>query len=85
VAVEPSASLREAGQQLHPESGIEWIEDALPDLPRTRALARKFDLILLSAVWMHVPPEAEEAALSVLAELAAPNAILSVSVRMGGD
>lgn len=85
VAVEPSASLREGARHLHPEVAIEWIEDALPDLRSTRALARKFDLMLLSAVWMHVPPEAEEPALSVLAELSAPNAILSISVRMGGD
>ncbi|MEW6451314.1 MAG: class I SAM-dependent methyltransferase [Pseudomonadota bacterium] len=85
VAVEPSGTLREGGRRLHPEASIEWIEDTLPGLRRTRALDRKFDLVLLSAVWMHVPPEAEATALSVLAELAAPNAILSISVRMGGD
>jgi SAM-dependent methyltransferase len=85
VAVEPCAALRERGRHLHPDSGIEWVDDALPDLQRTCALARKFDLMLLSAVWMHVPPEAEQSALAVLAALAAPSALLSISVRMGGD
>jgi SAM-dependent methyltransferase len=85
VAVEPSERLREGGRRLHPEDRIEWIDDALPHLEVTRRLSRKFDLILLSAVWMHVPPASEDAALAALAELAAPNALVSISVRMGGD
>jgi SAM-dependent methyltransferase len=85
VAAEPSEPLRKLGRRLHPHARIRWIDDALPRLPRTQELALKFDLILLSAVWMHVPPEFEEAALSVLADLSAQNAILSISVRKGGD
>jgi 2-polyprenyl-3-methyl-5-hydroxy-6-metoxy-1,4-benzoquinol methylase len=85
VAVEPSAPLREGGRRLHPDDRICWIDDCLPDLANTRRLKRKYDLILLSAVWMHVAPEAEEAALAALAVLCAPHCIVSISVRMGGD
>lgn len=85
VAVEPSKLLRENGYRLHPEARIEWIDDALPHLPRTLKLKQKFDLILLSAVWMHVPPASQEAALAALVELSAQKGILAVSVRTGGD
>ena len=85
VAVEPSAPLREGGRRLHPDGGIRWIDDCLPDLAKTRGLKQKFDLILLSAVWMHVAPEAEERALAALAKLSARRCVVSISVRMGGD
>lgn len=85
VAVEPSKQLREGSRRLHPEARIQWIDDTLPDLRRTRELNSKFDLILLSAVWMHVSPASEETALAALAEVSAPNAIISISVRVGGD
>jgi SAM-dependent methyltransferase len=32
LAVEPTAALREAGQALHPQPTIEWLDDSLPDL-----------------------------------------------------
>lgn len=85
VAVEPCAALRDGGRHLHANASVQWLDDELPDLSRTLRLDRKFDLILLSAVWMHVPSLQEETALSALAELAVPGAILSISVRMGGD
>jgi 2-polyprenyl-3-methyl-5-hydroxy-6-metoxy-1,4-benzoquinol methylase len=85
VAAEPSKALRDGARRLHPDEGILWMNDALPDLARTRELKRKFDLILLSAVWMHVASEAEETALAALAELCAPPCIVAISIRMGGD
>lgn len=85
VAVEPCAALREGGRRLHPDGDIMWLDDALPELPLTRRMKREFDLLLLSAVWMHVAPAEEETALAALAELSAPKGLLSVSVRMGGD
>src|SRR3569623_658578 len=32
LAVEPVRTLREAAQRLHPEAGIRWLDDRLPDL-----------------------------------------------------
>jgi 2-polyprenyl-3-methyl-5-hydroxy-6-metoxy-1,4-benzoquinol methylase len=85
VAAEPSKPLREGAGRLHQNAKIQWSDDALPELNAVRLLNRKFDLILLSAVWMHVPPASEETALAAIAELAAPGGIISISVRMGGD
>src|SRR5690606_19435928 len=58
----------------------------LPDLSAIRKLSYRFDLILLSAVWMHVPPTARERAFRILTELLAPSGMLVGSRRHGpGD
>lgn len=42
-----------------------------------------FDLILLSAVWMHIPPESRQRALRKLATLLAPKGRIAISLRLG--
>lgn len=54
LAVEPTLELREAGRRLHPSPAIEWLDDGLPALSRTRARGEAFDAVLLTAVWMHL-------------------------------
>ncbi|SRR6266550_1814954 len=82
-AVEPSSGLRAAAQRIHPEPSIVWIDDALPDLARVKALGLKFDFILLSAVWMHVPPRQRGRAFSSLIQLLGPSSRLAMSLRIG--
>jgi hypothetical protein len=48
-----------------------------------RRLCLTFDFILLSAVWMHVPPAARARALRKLATLLAPNGRIAISLRLG--
>src|SRR6266566_4707798 len=54
IAVEPSANMRAAAARLHPEARIHWIDDTLPALGAVTRSGLSFDLILMSAVWMHV-------------------------------
>jgi SAM-dependent methyltransferase len=82
-AVEPSSVLRAAAQRIHPELNIVWIDDALPDLARVKALRLKFDFILLSAVWMHVPPRERKRAFSSLVQLLGDRGRLAISLRIG--
>jgi SAM-dependent methyltransferase len=56
VAVEPAAAMRAQAARLHPDQRIRWIDDRLPALTATHRLGLTFDLILLSAVWMHLAP-----------------------------
>jgi SAM-dependent methyltransferase len=56
LAVEPSATMRAEGQRRHPRPGITWMADSLPGLDAVFRLGAAFDVILLSAVWMHIPP-----------------------------
>ncbi|MES2898670.1 MAG: class I SAM-dependent methyltransferase [Pseudomonadota bacterium] len=83
VAVEPSEAMRSLGRSLHPSPKIHWIADSLPGLDQVRRLGISFDLILLSAVWMHVPPSDRERALRKLTTLLAPNGRIAISLRMG--
>ena len=83
VAVEPSALRNRASERSHPR--VVWMNDALPDLRALRALGRRFDLILLSAVWMHVAPKVRERAFRILTELLSPSGLLVITLRRGGD
>ncbi|MEZ5503364.1 MAG: class I SAM-dependent methyltransferase [Halioglobus sp.] len=84
VAVEPSAGMRAAATaNAHPK--VTWLDDRLPDLDRLRSLGHRFDLILLSAVWMHVPPTKRERAFRILSELLKPAGVLVITLRHGID
>src|SRR5438309_2129152 len=63
VAVEPSEAMLAHARAKHPSSRIQWLSDSLPDMAKVRRLGLNFDLILLSAVWMHIPPAARQRAL----------------------
>ncbi|MCA1248369.1 methyltransferase domain-containing protein [Massilia sp. MS-15] len=83
VAAEPSEAMRTLARQRHPSPRIHWVADSLPDLAQVRRLGLTFDLILLSAVWMHVPPAARQRALRKLATLLSPNGRIAISLRIG--
>ncbi|MFE0375829.1 class I SAM-dependent methyltransferase [Streptomyces inhibens] len=80
VAVEPVRELREVARGLYPSENVRWVEDSLPELAR---LEGTFDLVLLSAVWMHLPPAARGRAMESLTTLLAPAGLLVVSLRRG--
>jgi len=84
VAVEPSTEMRQlAAGQSHPN--ITWLDDALPHLKKLRGLGHRFDLILLSAVWMHVPLGSRERAFRILSELLKPSGLLIITLRHGNN
>jgi SAM-dependent methyltransferase len=83
VAIEPSDAMLARARKLHPSSRIHWLSDSLPDLAQVRRLGLRFDLILLSAVWMHIAPAARQRALRKLATLLAPKGRIAISLRLG--
>lgn len=83
VAAEPTAELRAHGERLHAARTILWLDDGLPDLAATRALGRRFDLVLLTAVLMHLDAPERRAAIATLAGLLAPGGRLVLSLRHG--
>ena len=83
VAVEPAAGIRAEAQARHPEPRIRWLDDRLPDLAAVHRLGLAFDLILLSAVWMHVPPPVRARAFRKLVTLLKPGGVLFLSLREG--
>ena len=81
VAAEPSAMREKAASKTHPR--VTWLDDSLPGLNALRALGRRFDLILLSAVWMHVAPKDRERAFRILSELLSPSGLLVITPAQG--
>ena len=83
VAAEPSASMRAIAARRYPDSGIRWIDDRLPGLDAVARSGWLFDLILLSAVWMHVPERDRRRAFGALIALLEPGGILAMTFREG--
>lgn len=83
VAVEPTGALRQRAAALHKSPAIEWIDDGLPDLERIVARPEHFELILLSAVWMHLDADERRAAMPVIAGRLAPGGRIVMTLRHG--
>lgn len=83
VAVEPSGELRAAGEGRHVSPGIRWMNDALPALDKVLRSKLTFDLVWLSAVWMHVPPSTRSRAFRKLVSVMSPGGDMMVSLRHG--
>ena len=83
VAIEPTLELRQEGKRLHPLPNLEWVDDHLPLLQVMRSSARRFDLILLTAVWMHLDEAERKAAMSAVAELVRAGGVIVMSLRHG--
>lgn len=83
VAVEPTAELRAEGMRRHAALPINWVDDHLPSLHRVRKSSVRYDLILLTAVWMHLDAAARKLAMAAVAELLADNGLVIMSLRHG--
>ncbi|MFN4275579.1 MAG: class I SAM-dependent methyltransferase [Ferrovibrio sp.] len=83
TAAEPTAELREHGQRLHAGLDIRWLDDALPDLAHLTASGESFNLVMLTAVWMHLDATERERAMAAVAPLVAPQGRLALSLRHG--
>lgn len=82
-AVEPAKAMREAATMLHPAASVRWVHDSLPKLDYTVRSGLSFDVILLSGVWMHVPPGQRPRAFRKLVNLLRPDGIIAISLRIG--
>jgi len=85
VAVEPADGIRERAQQYVVNQPIHWLNDKLPELNQVFSLQTKFDLILLSAVWMHIVPSERERCIRKLSSLLKANGKIIVSLRHGAN
>jgi SAM-dependent methyltransferase len=81
TAIEPTREMREGAMMLHPEPNVVWIEDWLPDLPSVRG--RLFDLVWMSAVWMHFDEQERAAMMPGVAAHMRPTGSLMISLRHG--
>ena len=54
VAVEPTDAMRLRAMALHAPPHITWIDDGLPELAVLRSRRERFELIMMTAVFMHL-------------------------------
>ncbi|SHH95824.1 class I SAM-dependent methyltransferase [Ferrimonas marina] len=83
VAAEPCKALADLGRSFTKGLAVKWIDDALPALNKVSAQEQCFDLILLSAVWMHLAPSERPRALRKLSNLLKPGGSIVVTLRHG--
>ncbi|GAA4638846.1 hypothetical protein GCM10023196_098170 [Actinoallomurus vinaceus] len=83
VAVEPTLELRARAERLHSGCYISWLDDALPDLSALSSQESSFDLVLLSAVWMHLDGTERPRAMQRITSLLAPRGRVIMTLRHG--
>ena len=82
-AVEPVDALRDGAKRLHPDGGITWIDDGLPELGSLADRVGHFDLVMLTAVLMHLDTPQRQRALEVIAPLLRPGGLIVMYLRHG--
>jgi SAM-dependent methyltransferase len=83
VAVEPTDAMRIPAMALHPSPRIEWLNDSLPDLADLLARGEKFDVVMLTAVWMHLDTQQRRSAMPNVASLARTGGAVIMTLRHG--
>jgi protein-L-isoaspartate O-methyltransferase len=83
TAVEPVDELRAAASARHPSPMITWIKDSLPGLAVVSAMNRQYDLVMLTAVRMHLDAEQRETAMPTVATLLRTGGAMLLSLRHG--
>ena len=83
VAAEPTDEMREGGQRLHADAGIEWLDDGLPELGVLRGRGDSFDIVMMTAVWMHLDQAERQRGLPTVAALLRPRGMLAMNLRYG--
>jgi SAM-dependent methyltransferase len=83
VAVEPTEAMRTGAMRLHPSPRIEWLDDSLPDLKLLRSRGETFDLVMLTAVWMHLDTDQRSRAMPNVAALVARPGRVIMTLRHG--
>lgn len=82
TATEPATELLNLAKQ-HSQENVTWCNAALPTLKQLPKAHKQFELILLSAVWMHLPTEDRLAAIKRLSELLSNTGRMYISLRFG--
>ncbi|AEX21554.1 hypothetical protein VEJY3_05300 [Vibrio sp. EJY3] len=82
VAVEPASNLRQLAIS-NSSAQIVWVGESLPELVRVSELPYQYDLILLSAVWMHLTTKQRTESMRVLSLLLSDRGKLVITLRHG--
>src|SRR5712671_5919711 len=82
-ADEPAEALRLPAMTLHPSPLTEWLNDSLPELASLRTRGESFDVVMLTAVWMHLDAQQRRRAMPNLAALVREGGTVIMKIRHG--
>ena len=83
LAVEPVQELNARDVDYIETSRVSWLQDALPDLEKTKSIDRLFDFALMCGVWQHIEEQNHEAALQNIRKILKNSGVLLMSIRKG--
>lgn len=81
TAVDPSREMLRLAEKQDTKKRITWIRDALPQLSTIGN--KSYSFILISAVWMHIPPSQRDNSIKRITELLTKDGRLAITLRMG--
>lgn len=85
TAVEPSLAMQKIGQRVHSLNNLRWVEDKLPQLEVISSSGERYDVIILSAVWMHLTPDQRKPALLKIMSLLNKAGTIYLTLRIGPE
>ena len=83
VAIEPVAGLRQWAAARHRSPLIEWLDDSLPELKSLGQRREVFDVVMLTAVWMHLDEAQRRQAMLQVAPLVRKGGVAIFTLRHG--
>lgn len=83
VALEPSEGLYNVGKKKSEYYDIQWFNEGIPEMFFSNQYTYIFHLILISGVWMHIPPEDREESFRKLSELLSSSGMMVFKIRYG--
>jgi len=83
TAVDPSKEMLRLAEARDVKKRITWKKDALPQLLSLGNIS--FSFILLSAVWMHIPPQQRDSSIKRISELLDDEGYLAITLRIGNQ
>ncbi len=81
VVVEPSDELRRRAQKIHCNPNIRWFKDTLPKLKCVRQLGVRYDVIVLSSVWIQVAQTERRSVFRRVTSLLNPGGVIYLTIR----
>ncbi|VVD60604.1 hypothetical protein PTE31013_00080 [Pandoraea terrigena] len=83
VAVEPVDELRAAAINFYPASSVVWLDDSLPELCLVRESANTFNVVMVTAVWMHLDEVERRRGMNTISALLDEGGVVIMSLRHG--
>ena len=83
LAVEPVDELRAAARNLYPGSSVIWLDDSLPDLCLVRERPNRFDVVMVTAAWMHLDEVQRRRGMCTIYDLLIDGGVVILSLRHG--